>query len=147
MGKEKGYDNLIPQSERTKEEQRKIARKGGIASGKARLRKKRGRELVRAMLALDLTDEMVVSALVKAGYPAEATNELAMHARQIEKAQKSGDTKAYNAVMKLAGYMEDTINLNTPKPLALSVSSAQVADDIRRVIDAGAQPAPPKDEE
>ena len=32
--------NLIPQSERTKEEQREIARMGGIASGKARREKK-----------------------------------------------------------------------------------------------------------
>lgn len=33
-------DNLIPLSERTKEEQREIARMGGIASGKARKEKK-----------------------------------------------------------------------------------------------------------
>jgi hypothetical protein len=32
--------NLIPQSERTKDEQREIARMGGIASGKARREKK-----------------------------------------------------------------------------------------------------------
>lgn len=32
--------NLIPQSERTKDEQREIARKGGIASGKARREQK-----------------------------------------------------------------------------------------------------------
>ena len=42
---------------------------------------------------------------------------------------------------------EDTININhTVAPIDIAVSSAQVADDIRRVIDAGAQPAPPKDE-
>ena len=35
-----GIDNLIPQNERTKEEQREIARQGGIASGEARRRKK-----------------------------------------------------------------------------------------------------------
>jgi hypothetical protein len=33
-------DNLIPLNERTKEEQREIARMGGIASGKARREKK-----------------------------------------------------------------------------------------------------------
>lgn len=43
---------------------------------------------------------------------------------------------------------EDTININhTVAPIDIAVSSTQVADDIRRVIDAGAQPAPPKDEE
>lgn len=34
-----GQDNLIPLNERTKEEQREIARQGGIASGKARQEK------------------------------------------------------------------------------------------------------------
>ena len=35
----KGQENLIPLNERTKEEQREIARQGGIASGKARQEK------------------------------------------------------------------------------------------------------------
>ena len=35
----KGQDNLIPFTERTEEEQREIARMGGIASGKARQEK------------------------------------------------------------------------------------------------------------
>jgi hypothetical protein len=35
-----GEDNLIPMNERTKEEQREIARMGGIASGEARRRRK-----------------------------------------------------------------------------------------------------------
>ena len=43
-------DNLIPQSERTKEEQREIARKGGIASGEARRRRKSLAEVLRAEL-------------------------------------------------------------------------------------------------
>ena len=35
----KGQENLIPLNERTKEEQREIARQGGIASGEARREK------------------------------------------------------------------------------------------------------------
>lgn len=50
-------NNLIPQSERTKEEQREIARKGGIASGKARRRKKLIREQLELLLSLPLKDE------------------------------------------------------------------------------------------
>ena len=34
-------EDLIPMNERTKEEQKKIATKGGIASGKARRRKRK----------------------------------------------------------------------------------------------------------
>ncbi len=39
-------DNLIPQNKRTKEEQREIARKGGIASGKARKERKTLKERI-----------------------------------------------------------------------------------------------------
>jgi hypothetical protein len=45
-------ENLIPQSERTKEEQREIARMGGIASGEARRRKKTFKEAL--LIALDI---------------------------------------------------------------------------------------------
>lgn len=45
-----GIDNLVPQSERTKEEQRKIARMGGIASGEARRAKRDMRERMKLML-------------------------------------------------------------------------------------------------
>ena len=50
-------NNLIPQSERTKEEQREIARKGDIASGKARRRKKLIKEQLELLLSLPLKDE------------------------------------------------------------------------------------------
>lgn len=39
MAGNKGHDNLIPQNMRTKEEQREIAKQGGIASGKVRAEK------------------------------------------------------------------------------------------------------------
>lgn len=42
--------NLIPFPERTESEQRKIAQKGGKASGRARRRKKELREVVRILL-------------------------------------------------------------------------------------------------
>jgi hypothetical protein len=48
--------NLVPQSERTKEEQREIARQGGIASGKARREKKQFRETLEMLLSMN-TDE------------------------------------------------------------------------------------------
>lgn len=100
--------NLIPNSQRTPEQLREQTRKGGIASGKARLRKKHGKELVRALLALPPNDPRIIAQLEALGLNAkDITNEVAMHARQIEKAQKTADTKAYNAVNKIAGYVEE----------------------------------------
>lgn len=47
---DKKHENLIPQSARTKEEQRRIATMGGKASGEARRRKRDMRELMKLML-------------------------------------------------------------------------------------------------
>ena len=46
----KGKDNLIPMNERTKDEQREIAQKGGIASGKARRHKRTMKEAAQIIL-------------------------------------------------------------------------------------------------
>jgi hypothetical protein len=48
--------NLIPQSERTKEEQREIARMGGIASGKARREKKTVQKILSDLLDSEIKD-------------------------------------------------------------------------------------------
>lgn len=50
-GKNKGRENLIPFNERTVEEQRRIQRKGGKASGKARREKADLRKMMK--IALD----------------------------------------------------------------------------------------------
>ena len=50
-----GSDNLIPQSERTKEEQRRIAQMGGIASVEARRKRKQMREEMQILLDEEIT--------------------------------------------------------------------------------------------
>ena len=56
-------ENLKPQSERTKSEQREIARAGGIASGKARKEKKWFKEEIEKQLGANI--EKVIEALWK----------------------------------------------------------------------------------
>lgn len=59
--------NLIPLNERTKEEQREIARKGGIASGEARRRKKTLKEeLIDLLESNDNNNKISVALLKKA---------------------------------------------------------------------------------
>lgn len=48
--------NLIPQSERTKEEQREIARMGGIASGKARREKQKTQQILADLVSIKNKD-------------------------------------------------------------------------------------------
>ena len=94
------------------EEARELGRKGGIASGKARLRNKHGKELVRALLSMQEADPQIREELRALGIdPDEMTNEVSMHIKQMQKAQKQGDTVAYNSVYKAAGYEEQKINV------------------------------------
>ena len=52
-----GTKNLIPQSKRTKEEQKKIATLGGKASGIARRKKADLKKTMQVLLSLDVTDK------------------------------------------------------------------------------------------
>lgn len=114
-------DTLIPLNTRPEDERRTIQSKGGKASVRARLKKKAGKELVRAILAMRVTDPQILDEIRKEGVVADGdmTKEVAMHVRQIQKAIRKADTKAYSAVMKAAGYTEDdgvNINIATEEP-------------------------------
>ena len=57
--------NLKPQNKRTKSEQREIARKGGIASGEARRKRKTLREELLALLETNDYNERISLAMIK----------------------------------------------------------------------------------
>ena len=57
--------NLIPLNERTKEEQREIARMGGIASGKARRERKTFKEELITLLENGDTQEKISLSLIQ----------------------------------------------------------------------------------
>lgn len=120
--------NLIPLNRRSKEAAKEIQTAGGLARGQQQRERKHGKELARLILAEGLKDEDVKKALRKAGHnPDEMDNETAMLLRQIEKALKTGDTKAFAAVMKAAGYDETNVNIDGPKLLVVSEKSMEAA--------------------
>lgn len=84
--------NLIPNSERSPSELREQTRKGGIASGEARRRKRDIRLALEALLESDITD--------KHGNVRSTAEAIAL--KQIEKALK-GDTRAFEVVRDTAG--------------------------------------------
>lgn len=84
--------NLKPQNKRTKEEQRAIAKQGGIASGEARRQK---RDLKRAIQILLETDIKGKNGEVKSGAEAIAI-------AQFQKALK-GDTRAFEVLRDTSG--------------------------------------------
>ena len=51
-----GEENLVSLGDRTTEEQREIARQGGIASGKARRERKQFKETLETLLSMQLND-------------------------------------------------------------------------------------------
>lgn len=121
--------NLIPFDKRTENETRELGRKGGKASGKARLRKKHGKELVRALLEMKEADPRIIEELERLGINAsEITNEVAMHIRQIEKAKRKADTNAYKAVNQAAGYTEDDERGSATVQIVISKEAAAAAD-------------------
>ena len=99
-------EDLIPQNMRTKEEQKEIARKGGIASGEAKRRKRSLREAMQTMLALELS-EKEINDLAKKGYDAETQLD-ALTAAALMSA-KRGNSQAFANVMRLLG--EETLNI------------------------------------
>lgn len=107
-----GKDNLIPQNKRTKEEQREIARKGGIASGQARRRKANLKKALHTILVSDVSSKQLAETLEGLGY--DRTNESAMALAMVQKAIK-GDTRAFEQVARLVETEKDTHDIAEQK--------------------------------
>ena len=99
-------ENLKPQNTRTKDEQREIARLGGIASGEARRRKKTFREIAEAIGSASMRsgDAFDIESIEMMGDLKGANLSLkeVMIWQQIQKAI-NGDTKAFEVVMGVLG--------------------------------------------
>ncbi|MBR0331324.1 MAG: hypothetical protein IIX12_06990 [Alistipes sp.] len=96
--------NLIPTTELTETERRELARKGGIASGEARRRRKQLREDLLAMLDEEVEfktkDGQSVKATVQAGV-----------ARKLIKQASEGNLKAIELMAKLTGDFEQRLKV------------------------------------
>lgn len=96
-------ENLIPLDERTKDEQREIARKGGIASGAARRRKKSLKEAADLYLSLPVTDKRRLNKLKRRALdPEDIDNQMAMVVGLTE-AATAGDARAAKVILEMLG--------------------------------------------
>lgn len=85
----KGQENLIPMSERSKEEVRKIAKKGGINSGKTRKKQKNMKEALQLLLSLDVKSPKTRETLKSLGVDeSDMNNEMALMVSMLNKALK-----------------------------------------------------------
>ena len=96
-------ENLIPMNERTKDEQREIARQGGIASGKVRKQNADIRKRLREIANMALTDGDVKD--IKSLADAKGANLSISDALVVKLVTMAlgGNIKAMNKVMELLG--------------------------------------------
>ncbi len=80
------------------EEARKLGRKGGVASGKARRRKADLKRAFNTILKADVANENISKQLEALGF--EATNEMALAMVMMQKAMK-GNVKAFEQIARL----------------------------------------------
>ena len=99
--------NLRPFSERTEEEQREIRRKGGIASGEARRRKRTLRDELLLLLETNDTQNRVSAAMIE-----EAMN---------------GNVKAFTAI-------RDTIGEKPVEKVMIAEVEQGVIDEIESIV-------------
>lgn len=95
-------DNLIPMNERTKDEQREIARKGGKASGQARRRKRTMREAAQLILCLPVKPETAKVLMQYGIEEQDCTNMTLLMAKAVQMAA-DGNMKAAEFVRDVLG--------------------------------------------
>ena len=119
--------NLIPLSERTKNEQREIAKKGGQASGAARRRKKSLKEAADLYLSLPVTDKRRLNKLKRRDLdPADIDNQMAMVVGLVE-AATCGDAKAAKVVLEMLG--DDPAQKNAGESLSTLYDALEMEEE------------------
>lgn len=127
MPREDGYGNLVPMDERTKDEQRSIQQKGGIASGVARRRKRRLKEAADLYLSLPVTDRRRAAKLERRQLdPEDIDNQMAMIAGLWEAACE-GSAQAAAVLVKLLD--EDTPGGDAPEESNLLEALARATEE------------------
>ena len=96
-------ENLIPISERTKREQREIQKKGGIASGKARRRKRNMKEAADLFLSLPVSDKRKFNKAARRYVDAEDIDNQMLMIIGLVDAATGGDARATKVVIDLIG--------------------------------------------
>ena len=97
------HDNLIPASQRTPEERREIAQKGGIASGIARRRKRALKEAADLYLFLPVSDKRTANRLARRGIDPEDIDNQMLVIAGLTDAAACGNAKAAAVLFKALG--------------------------------------------
>ena len=96
-------ENLIPNEERTPSERRENARKGGIASGKARRRKRSMKEAADLFLSLPVSDKWKFNKAARRYVDVEDIDNQMLMIMGLVDAATDGDARAARVVIDMIG--------------------------------------------
>ena len=96
-------ENLIPNEERTPSERRENARKAGIASGKARRRKRSMKEAADLFLSLPVSDKRKFNKAVRRYVDVEDIDNQMLMIMGLVDAATDGDARAARVVIDMIG--------------------------------------------
>lgn len=99
----KGTENLIPVSERTKEEAREISQKGGIKSGEVRREKAQLKSAIKTILSLPVKDPKIKAQLKELGLGDKDIDNSILPALGLFKKACKGDSAAARLLAELNG--------------------------------------------
>ena len=94
--------NLVPFDERSEKEARELGQKGGIASGKARRRKKNLKQKMQLLLSLPAADNDQTELAAMGIDPEDMDNEMVL-VKALFLAAAEGDTKAFDRIQDVLG--------------------------------------------
>lgn len=94
--------NLVPQAERSPSEAREMGRKGGIASGAARRRKKSMKQKMQLLLSLPAADNDQAELSAMGVDPEDMDNEMVL-VKALFIAAAEGDTRAFDRIQDVLG--------------------------------------------
>lgn len=118
--------NLIPNSERTPEERRKIAAAGGRASGVSRRRKKSLKATMRAILDLPVTSQEDYERLAEIGVPVEEHDNQTLMLVGLFQAAAAGNVKAVHEVRAILQEQTETPLEAKERKLRIEKAAAEV---------------------
>lgn len=122
--------NLISLADRTTEEQREIAKKGGIASGEARREKKAMKDQIKLLLSLPLKDEKAIEKLQALGIDTDnIDNQMAMVIAMWQQTLKGG-----KGSVAAATFLRDTAGEKPIEEVKQSID-AEVSEKRKNAVD------------
>ena len=114
-------ENLIPMDQRSKSEARELGRKGGIASGEARRRKRCLKDAAEYYLSLPVSDKRRFNKLARRYVEVEEIDNQMLMVAGLHDAACEGDARAASVLIKLLG--EET-------PSGVDEGEVRIIDDL-----------------